>query len=650
MSVSQTIAAKFRLVDAIGRLESAAVSSRSSFQPGDWHSVHGALSDTGQSVDLLITPNEVCAFHGTGVLTGRIFNPDTSIVVKSHQSYPDEGRFHSLLVPPADRFETFARMLAALAPHRVSRILAVPYFPQDFTNAVAAKKMLGASVPLVVWVMDDTVIHNNATSAADAEELFDLADIRFVISPEMRDEYESRFERKFYVLPPTVDHRKWQSDRVVSAETTVQRCAMVGNIWSAKWLRELMHAVKKSAWQVDWFGRGSSVEWLDVTAEELREHGIVEQGFLPEDELLDKLAAYPFVVLPTGEADESDDRKHVTLLSLPTRMPFLLSLAQIPMLVVGSARSCAAGFVSRFGVGLQCDYSNDLGLYFAKMAETDFNSSCRDNCASNASIFSDRDLAAWIWDSAQQGKPVYDRFEPFFPRHEKSLVAYVEEEPPRDLYRDFAVIYQTFGRLAKRGYRPDFVMDVGASTGVWSDAVSRVFPEARFILVEPLPDRYPQIYHQLHPEFEWVAAAASNEEGEAFFNVSQDLYGSSLMNPEDNRDYRAVRVQVRTVDGIAAEKQVSGRGILKVDVQFAEHLVLEGARELLARIDFLVLELTLKRGAPEAKTFLEMINDLECLGLSYFDDVGGWRCPRTGALEQKDVVLFNTKSGPLGIH
>jgi hypothetical protein len=51
-----------------------------------------------------------------------------------------------------------------------------------------------------------------------------------------------------------------------------------------------------------------------------------------------------------------------------------------------------------------------------------------------------------------------------------------------------------------------------------------------------------------------------------------------------------------------------------------------------------VLELTL-RPPPQGKSFNEMLALTDELGFVPFDDVGGWRSPRNGALEQKDFVF-----------
>lgn len=610
------------------------------------HTVAGLRPPSaGNGKTLLVTPNEVNLQHGTGVLLNRLFKSGSAFVLRSHDDYPDKGVIASSVIPAQGRSrpEVFSMVMAALEGMSIERILCVPYYAEDFRIALAAKSILG--VPLATWIMDDNHIHSSAVPKDIAAELFRASDACFAISAELRDAYQSRFEHKFHVLPPTVGGSLSRvAPRADFASNLANKtCAMVGNVWGAAWFRRLLPILPETGWRVDWFGRGSACGWLNTSPKELEAHGIHEQGFVAEDELSDRLAAYPFVIVPTGTGDEADDRKQITMLSLPTRLPYLLAAAQTPILVIGSPESCSARFVRRFGVGLSCPYEpHALKAAFAKMSEAEFNAECRRNAAATAAIFSDHGLGDWIWKSCEKGAPMDDRFELPFQREKGSVVPFIEDPAPQDLYGDFKTVYSIMRRIARTGYKPDFIFDVGASTGVWSDTVRRLFPAARSILVEPLPDRYPKWYYQRNPDFELVSAAASNHEGKVTFQVSNDLYGSSLLNPQDDRTYEPVEVAVTTLDSIRREKKIVGRGILKIDVQFAEHLVLEAAVELLRQVDFLVLELTLKRAVPEARTFLEMVNDLESRGFHYFDDIGDWRSPITGALEQKDVVFASS--------
>jgi hypothetical protein len=98
----------------------------------------------------------------------------------------------------------------------------------------------------------------------------------------------------------------------------------------------------------------------------------------------------------------------------------------------------------------------------------------------------------WIWRSLEIGEGCDSRFESLLPRTESDLIPFVEPPAPKDIWRDFVPIYHVMSRLRNTGLNPEFVLDVGASTGVWSEVVHRVFANARFILIDPLTSRYAQ--------------------------------------------------------------------------------------------------------------------------------------------------------------
>ena len=105
-------------------------------------------------------------------------------------------------------------------------------------------------------------------------------------------------------------------------------------------------------------------------------------------------------------------------------------------------------------------------------------------------------------------------------------------------------------------------------------------------------------------------------------------------------------MRVSTLDELARERNLQGRGLLKMDVQFTEHLVLAGAVELLAQVDALIIELSLVRYASQPMLFPEMCDLLDELGFRYHEDVGGWRSPVDGRQLQKDVLFVKKQLFP----
>jgi FkbM family methyltransferase len=258
-------------------------------------------------------------------------------------------------------------------------------------------------------------------------------------------------------------------------------------------------------------------------------------------------------------------------------------------------------------------------------------------------------LAEWIWKSLEAGSPADDRFEQLFSRVRDRLTPYVDPPAPREIHWEMEPHYQALCRLRASYYKPDFVVDVGASTGYWSHIATKIFPSCRYFLIEPLLEKYLEAegtIYRLHPEFIQVKAAAGNVAGELEMNVSPDLYGSSFFDSSSSADgssRQIVPVKIRTLDEIACTEGIKGRGLLKIDVQFSEHLVLDGATNFLKQVDVIFLEVSLRRFVPECKTFVEIMIQLHGLGFEYTDYAGTWRDSATGELLQQDVVFARPK-------
>ncbi len=603
--------------------------------------VSGPVSFLGEenfdeSKDLLITRYQPNQSNGIGILLSRVFNPKTCINIKVTNDFLDKGcgSFQSYRIDPENqsRSAIFQSVINVLASKNIKRIVCSPCHEEEYLMGIVTKYFL--DVPMAVWVMD----HYFSVEDKIAAELFSIADIVFVISPEMRDFYEKKFQRKFYVLPPTGDASSIKSPCQidVSHEFSEKICVMVGHIFIPYLIEDLVRTIHNSGWMIHWYNS-------DPPSEELRAYGIIKKGFLPEEEFQELSKKYPFAVMSIGTENRYHQQEGVTLFSLSSRIVSLMATAQIPILVIGSQKGCVANFVRNFGIGLTIESDEKQFLAAVeKLSDREFRAHCSQNAAKYAGNFSDKGLEEWIWKSCASREPIDDRFEKLFRRQPGNYVPYQDDPIPSDLEEWLQMVYCSLKRLAQLEYQPDFVIDVGAAFGGWSAMAQRIFPRARFILVEPLSQHYSQGCHWQYPQFEWICAAAANETGNTTFQMSHDLLGSSLLYPKDERTYQSIEVPTVTLDTILVEKAIYGRGILKIDVQYAEHLVLAGAVHLLEKVDIVILELTLRSGPAGSKKFLEMIHQMESLGFQYFDDAGVWRCPIVGTLQEKDVLFMRS--------
>lgn len=613
-------------------------------------------ADCSGPLDLVITHNEVNRRHGTGVLLKNMFaGQQRFISIRARDDYNAEHDFglRSLCLPTlepsrAKMFRTLAVWLDGLA---VQRILCVPYYANSALAGVAAKEILG--VPLCTYIMDDANIHSDGIQDRLMKELLANSDLRLAISPELRLAYEMKYRRKFWLLPPTVEPGLIATSYNPPPPPGLPRGVLIGNIWAQRWLDRLVETVKDSGATIDWYcNSGNAPGWLLMDEQVLAAAGITLHAPLPERELASALRSYAFAILPSGSLDGGVEHRAIAQLSLPTRLPFIVATSNVPIIVLGNPNTAAARFIRRFDVGICCDYdSGALRQAIVEVTDRAQSMTMRSNAFRCGRGFSSAGVLDWLWDSLELREAADARFEALMPPSSSEFAYYVSAEPPEDIHPDFVTIYLVLKRMSDMGYAPDFVFDIGASNGVWSHFARRAFPQARFILVEPLASRYKadtnDYFLRAHPEFEVVEAALTDRVGTMPLHLSANLYGSSLFDGSILEPAQeTVEVPVTTLDRLAEDKRIAGRGLLKLDVQYAEHLVLTGGTRLFDQIDVVVMEVSLGQVPEGARNFLEVTNFMNSRGFRYFDDGGEWRSACGGVLEQKDVIFVRKELFP----
>jgi FkbM family methyltransferase len=133
------------------------------------------------------------------------------------------------------------------------------------------------------------------------------------------------------------------------------------------------------------------------------------------------------------------------------------------------------------------------------------------------------------------------------------------------------------------GLLPRTVIDLGAAYGAFALECHSIFPDANYILVDPLEEyrTFLKAVSRSIPRAEYIAAAATATSGEVVIHVHPDLVGSSLYLEDEDSNVNGVP---RTVPGIALESLLRDPGtippfLLNIDVQGAELDVLSGQRK-----------------------------------------------------------------------
>jgi MoaA/NifB/PqqE/SkfB family radical SAM enzyme/tetratricopeptide (TPR) repeat protein len=365
--------------------------------------------------DLLFAHVEVNRLQGTGVLIERFF-PDARpfVTVRSRTLYRGVVHFggvhFSIDLPGLTEAARAQILRRLLAPFTFRRILCVPFFASDFMHAIAAREATGA--PLCTYVMDDQVLHARDVPSGLAARVFAASEVRLAISPEMIAEYTTWFGCSFGLLPPIVTTRDHEvPNDWTPARGNVHHAVMVGNIWSARQFDQIRAFTRAAGLRIDWFGNNKGA-WLPQERTALEADGIFCQGFLSEDQLSQRLANYPFVVLPSGALDGTEDNEWLTRLSLPSRMVFILTKTFTPMLVLGSEQTAAARFVRQFGLGLTSNYEPaEAAGKIAAFTDPARRDTFVANARRVAPAFHFPGCGEWIWQSLAARMPLPTPFD-----------------------------------------------------------------------------------------------------------------------------------------------------------------------------------------------------------------------------------------------
>ena len=598
-------------------------------------------------VDVLVSPNEVSSAHGTGILMTRLADGREGLVaLRSQTTYggrQDIATEAAFVLPNAnmDRAEIVEQVARWLRPFDIDAITCVPYFETDLLIGLAVKSISGAS--MAMWIMDDHCLHAPGINREIMAEAIAQSNVVFAISPELKDAYEDAFGKRIHLLPPLVEGASIRDLASPVPVESIQRrqAVMIGNVWSQEWLEKLIGAIAESGWTVTWYTSNPDAFWLNFDRARVERSGLVVVEQPPMPEFIEAVSNAAFVVVPSAEVLDAGPAAAIARLSLPTRVPFVVATSGTPILVLGNPASAVSRFIRRFELGEVVDYSGEA---FKQAAESlcleERQRTIRHKAATLGTMFRSEGVYDYMRSAAQsRGYVADDRFERFFSPLDGEYSVYRETAIPPAVHPAFADLYECMSRLRRAGYRPDVVIDVGASTGIWSYYVSEVFSDARYLLIEPMWSRYPLT--NLKPGFILEEKAAGAETGLITFRVSADLYNSSLVAISNvATETEQIEVEVTTVDDAVARHNLKGSALFKIDVQYAEHLVLAGATETLKKMaDFVLLELTFDPPVAEAKNFVEMMNLMDGLGFRPFDDVGGWRSPQSGFSDQKDVLF-----------
>ena len=199
-------------------------------------------------------------------------------------------------------------------------------------------------------------------------------------------------------------------------------------------------------------------------------------------------------------------------------------------------------------------------------------------------------------------------------------------------------------RMKVRGLNPRVVLDVGAAHGNWTKACQRIFPDAHFMMLEPLPDYQAELSALVTQGrgIEYIPTAAGRAEDTLPLLVPDEPQGSSFLAGIGETSYfkRSVTVPVVPLSSLDIP---SGPSVLKLDVQGYELEVIAGAEPILDEVEVIIAECSLYPFQQGIPLIHEVVDRVVELGYRIYDAADEVRWP-SGTLAQLDLVFVRGNS------
>lgn len=183
------------------------------------------------------------------------------------------------------------------------------------------------------------------------------------------------------------------------------------------------------------------------------------------------------------------------------------------------------------------------------------------------------------------------------------------------------------------------IVDIGASTGIWSTMAMRFLANCRYLLVEAQSVHEPALveFCRQNPNAQYVLAAAGDRVGALYFDATDPFSGQASYVPYQLNN---IEVKATTINHEVQTRKLPGPYLLKLDTHGFEVPILAGARQTLAETEVIIMECYNFKIAPECLLFHEMCAHLAPAGFRCVDAVDVANRPRDKTLWQMDLIFI----------
>lgn len=194
------------------------------------------------------------------------------------------------------------------------------------------------------------------------------------------------------------------------------------------------------------------------------------------------------------------------------------------------------------------------------------------------------------------------------------------------------------------------IVDIGANEGQFADRMRCLFPEARIFAFEPIPLVFEKLQENFQGDenFRAYNLGLGSEIGSMEIQVNEyspsssflSLNSTHIQHFEEAVKTSPTLVQIDTLDSVMAHVDLSGRVLIKLDVQGFEDKVIAGGKDTISKAHMIICELSFVELYKNQPLFEDIYESLRKLGFKYAGSIEQLRSPETNRILQADGVFI----------
>lgn len=196
--------------------------------------------------------------------------------------------------------------------------------------------------------------------------------------------------------------------------------------------------------------------------------------------------------------------------------------------------------------------------------------------------------------------------------------------------------------IAKRGFLPKTILDVGAYQGDWSLMMSDIWPGAKLVMVEANESKakiLERVCKRIGAEY-YIAVLGAKDDQEVEFFVMEN--GSSVYEENSSIKRTIEKKRLQTLDSLLLPEMTVD--FLKIDTQGYELEVLAGAQRALKTAEAILLEVSLLEINQSAPLMHEVLAFLAQHQFVAYEILEIHRRPLDFAMNQVDILFVKADS------